>query len=61
MDCLKTRYRIVKDGYCGYEAQYKKWWMPFYCQIGYVNTSSTIEKARQIIDRHRKPLVEQVV
>ena len=54
---FKTKYRIVRDGYLGYEAQYRKWWMPFYCQIDFCNTRSTIEESKQLINRHRKPIV----
>lgn len=40
--------RIVKDGYCGYEAQFKRWWWPFWTQTswaGIINTFSTLGAA----------------
>jgi hypothetical protein len=50
---FKTKYRIVKDNYDGFEAQFKRWWMPFYMQCFGVNTSPTLEKAKYIIYRHK--------
>ena len=43
---FKTKYRIVRDNYAGYEVQIKRWYFPFWVQKGYVNTFSTIERAR---------------
>jgi len=55
---FKTKYRIVKDNFAGYEAQFRYWWMPFWKQINFTNTSSTIENAKKIIDGKRKSVVE---
>ena len=27
---FRTRYRIVRDGYAGYEVQWRGWWNPFW-------------------------------
>jgi hypothetical protein len=63
---MKTRYRIVTDEYLGYEVQYKKWWWPFWVQVGYtgglVNTWSTVESAERFARRHMQPdVVKEVV
>ena len=54
---FKNKYRIVRDNYAGYEAQYQPWWFPFvWFQIEYdgsmVNTSFTIERAEEICRTH---------
>ena len=54
MSIFRTRYRIVTDHYNGFEAQYRRWWMPFYCQCFSVNTETTVQKARELIQRHAK-------
>jgi len=46
---FKTRYRIVKDNYAGYEAQVKYWWWPFWIQMNCINTHSSIDKAERYI------------
>lgn len=54
---LKTKYRIVTDTSSGYEAQLKKWWWPYWWQMGLegssVNTHCTIESAEKYIQRHK--------
>ena len=55
---LKTRYRIVRDKFSGYEAQYKRWWFPFWLECFFTNTSDSIEKARMVVDMHRNRVVE---
>ena len=61
MNIFRTRYRIVKDDYAGYEAQYRHWWMPFYIQVNGVNTRPTLEACRKLIEFHKRPkFVEQV-
>ena len=47
---FNTQYRIVKDSYCGYEVQYRRWWFPFWVQHGFTNTHISVEKAREYID-----------
>lgn len=49
---FKTQYRIVTNAYRGYEVQFKYWWMPFYVMLG-INTCSTLEEARDIIQRQK--------
>ena len=39
---FKTKYRIVKDRYLGYEAQRKVWWFPFWVDFGLGNTHSSL-------------------
>lgn len=52
---MKNKYRIVADVFAGYEAQVKYWWFPFmWFQIGFSNTSFTIERAKTYIWRHQK-------
>lgn len=55
-----ARYRIVVDGYAGYEAQVWRWWWPFWTQIGFCNTHPTVSRARLFIERHRNRVVEYV-
>jgi hypothetical protein len=55
---MKNKYRIVSDGYAGYEAQVKRWWLPFWVQIGFTNTSSSVERARVVCDNHANKFVE---
>jgi hypothetical protein len=60
---FRTRYRIVKDNYSGYEAQFRWWWWPFYCQVNCINTSCTVQEAEDIIRSHRysTKVVKQIV
>jgi hypothetical protein len=54
---FNTKYRIVKDRYLGYEAQYRYWWFPLWTQIEYTgicNTSSSVERAREICCWHKE-------
>lgn len=51
-----TRYRVVRDGYCGFEVQAKRWWLPFWIQCsgdhgGFTNTHSSLERAKDFISR----------
>lgn len=58
---LKNKYRIVRDKYSGYEAQVKYWFFPFiWLQVGFSNTSRSVEGARLIIEHHKIPVVEYV-
>jgi hypothetical protein len=41
---MKTKYRIVRDGYAGYEVQRKLWWWPWWHQPR-TNTRGTVEGA----------------
>lgn len=51
-----AKYRIVRDGYAGYEVQRKRWWFPFWMQAG-INTWRTVEQAKAHIDRLKSPVV----
>jgi hypothetical protein len=44
------KYRIVGDRYAGYEVQHKRWWFPFWIQVG-INTHGMEEKAMAFIER----------
>lgn len=48
---FKTKYRVVKDNYLGYESQYKKWHWPTWRQIGGSNTHATLEEAIDYCNR----------
>lgn len=52
------KYRIVKDRYCGYEAQVWRFWFPFWCQMQFSNTHQTIEEAEEFI--RKKGVVKHV-
>ena len=39
------RYRIVRDGYAGFECQKWRLWFPFWLQMGYANTHPSIDRA----------------
>lgn len=55
---MENKYRIVKDHCLGYEVQCKRWWFPFWVQIGdhgySTNTSPTIDIAKKLIDIHKR-------
>ena len=58
-----TRYRVVRDEWLGYEAQFRPWWSPAWIQCSCynggcgINTKETIEEARQLCADHanRRP------
>lgn len=50
---FRTRYRIVTDNYNGFEAQFRRWWMPFYCQCFFSNTTTSVERALETIKKHK--------
>lgn len=41
----KMKVRIVTDIYRGYEVQVKRWYWPFWTQLGFSNTFASIEQA----------------
>lgn len=47
INLFRTKYRIVRDTYAGYQVDVKKWWFPFWHQKGFTNTRPTLEKARE--------------
>lgn len=50
-------YRIVRDGYCGYEVQSWRWWWPIWMECsnperGQIsNSHSSVEKAEEFAKR----------
>lgn len=60
MSIFRTRYRIVTDNYSGYEAQFRRWWMPFYVQCFFCNTSTNVDRARELIKRHAQSVIEVI-
>ena len=49
-----NEYRIVRDYYAGYEAQVRRWWWPFWVQIGGCNTRSTVEASERLCRAHAR-------
>ena len=60
MKIFKTKYRIARDAYAGYEAQYKPWWSPFWMQCYGLNTMPTVDLARKLCFQHATEVVEYV-
>ena len=55
---MKNKYRVITDGYLGFEVQVKYWWFPLmWKQINGVNTHSTLNKAKAAIDVHKNRVV----
>lgn len=58
---VKHKYRIVRDNYCGYEAQVKYWYWPFsWVQLQGTNTHLTADLAEAYINKFRQPVVKYV-
>lgn len=55
---FKTRYRIVKDRYCGYEVQQWCWWWPVWTTCAFSNTHTTVERAEAWLAGYRKLVVK---
>jgi hypothetical protein len=53
---FRKQYRIVRDTYCGYEAQFRVWWLPVWFQCSAnglsTNTSRTVEEAEAVASQH---------
>jgi hypothetical protein len=55
-----TRYRVVRDRYLGFTAEYRPWWSLVWmeCDLEYgikgTNTSDTLEESRQLCAHHAK-------
>lgn len=49
---MKKRYRIVRDGFAGFEVQHKYPFWPFWVQTGFSNTHLTVEQAEEFARRH---------
>lgn len=59
---MVRQYRIVRDGFSGFEVQVRHWWFPIWLQCGGpfgVNTHSTLEKAKQYVLNHARGAVWQ--
>ena len=52
------RYRVVRDSWLGYEAQFKMWYWPWWRMCSGstggpgVNTSDTVDRAKEICANH---------
>lgn len=49
-----VKYRIVRDRYLGFEAQFRPRWWPLWSQCFGCNTSPSVERARQVADKHAR-------
>lgn len=56
---MKRYYRIVRDSYAGYEAQWRPWWWPFWSECFGTNTSKTMEEAEMLAKHHRNPVLKE--
>lgn len=52
--------RIVTDCYSGYEVQVRRWYSPFWKQLGGSNTHATIEHAEKYALRASKRVIKYV-
>jgi len=57
---FKTRYRIVKDRYCGYEVQQWCWYWPVWVCCAFSNTHTTVERAERWLDGYRNRVVKVI-
>jgi hypothetical protein len=48
---FNTKFRVVTDKYCGFECQVKRWWFPFWIQMGGSNTHATLDRAKNYIEK----------
>jgi hypothetical protein len=55
---FKPEYRIVRDNYCGFEVQIRRWYWPFWSQVGFTNTHSTVEAAESYATSHAQGQVK---
>lgn len=53
----QPEYRIVRDNYRGFEVQIRRWWWPFWKQVGFTNTHYSIEEAEQFAADHARGYV----
>lgn len=53
--------RIITDKYCGYEVQCRRWYWPFWIQLGGSNTHSSILDAESYAVRVSKRFVKYVI
>ena len=55
-----AQYRIVRDGYLGYEVQVRRWWFPLWIQVGLSNTHQSIERAEKWLDCYLQKEVKRI-
>lgn len=55
---MKNEYRIVTDGYLGFEVQIRRWWFPVWLEVGVSNTYSTAESAERFAEGHADKVVK---
>lgn len=48
----RARYRIVRDTYSGFEAQFRPWWSPFWFMVNGCNTKPNLETAEKLCRTH---------
>lgn len=53
-----SEYRIVRDGFAGFEVQIKRWWWPFWSMIG-SNTHPNIERAEKYAEDHARGFLQR--
>jgi|LakMenEpi03Aug12_release.lakeMendotaPanAssembly.Ray.scaffolds.fasta_scaffold867282_1 hypothetical protein len=51
------KYRIVKDNCNGYECQVWRLWFPFWVEMNFSNTHTSIEKAKCFIENNSNTVV----
>jgi hypothetical protein len=51
------RYRIIKDRWAGFAAQYKRWWWPMWWECNGINTSPSLRLAELVCDNHYRDLM----
>ena len=57
---FRTKYRIVRDSFLGFEAQFRPWWSPVWFQMGFTNTLATVERAEDYIRGYAQRVVKTV-
>ena len=51
MNICKRQFRIVTDQFLGYEVQVKFWYWPFWQEVGFANTHTSIKCADKFIKK----------
>ena len=55
----KPEYRVVRDNYCGYEVQIRRWWhWPLWLQVDFSNTHRSVEDAETFAEGHARSPVK---
>lgn len=42
---FKPKFRIIPDNYNGFECQVKVWWNPYWMEVNFSNSNSSIKEA----------------